>query len=547
MLLAAWPEFTTPACAAAPKDAIANLPSVSNDTYVESFSSDINHSIESSNETFGTRTEVLWSPQPRIALGHGDVGLRLDYIADVFSQTSFPRSVRGSTDNRRDTWDMQLDLHVDGLQATEHFQRADLISPAEQGRKNIGIFQLAATQFRYQLPFGICAQVSDNTSLNYNSPQGVNGSGGEQHSTTATLDYTPAKVGLSQHLKFETNKSSTDNPPIGAHTDYAYEVLEAYREIPLGSVGSLNWAYQHREDSSGSGNIGAVVAANTISEAQQVGVRGGVKDSPVSYGFDFRQSTQQGPVQPYLEHTTTAMQLRLAPQSSSAHGTSLQLDSMIDTTRVPAQASDFSSLQNTLTWNLRPHPRFDSRLTYSQWRTTDNALHELTRDEDRLDAFAGYNFPGRTGGRLDLHFWQDEQAGNRFPFSEDGVELNNEVILGKAASVTFNYAAHDRADNNGSMTLPNLTDYMSTGVTYEIHPGPNLSLYSRWAQSVQVQHNGDLRVDSGHIDLNLTYNPSWEWQYSLTVNGDSDNTHDLQSGDVYRNTDRINARVSFRF
>jgi hypothetical protein len=532
--------------AAAPRDALATLPTLRSETSIETFDASENGVRRRSDETLNTHWDMLWAP-PRVRLLQGDIGVRLSYATDVQDQTQYPRGAGGSS-TVRDVFDLQLDLATGPVAMRHHLLRSDTRYPGAGGRQSLQTQQLALSQVSYRLPFGVTTQLSDNSTLSYSGPGSVLGRGTEQQTTTALAEYEPPKVALQQRLRFETSKTTTRNPVAGTSTDGSSEIVEARRVVPLGHVGSLDWTYRSQHDSNSPSALGEGVAASTVQSTQRVRVSGAVRNSPLSYGADFLSATSSADLQPYRENTTTEVQLQFRPVSKNGLGSTLDFHSRQEQSKLRGSSpSDSNALHNWVVWGFRPHKRIDSKLQYHQYRTTDNLADLLTRDQDRLDANIGYNLPGSTGGRLDLHLWQDVSMGRQSGYSEEGLELRNRVVLGKAASVTFDYRAQLRDDSYVAHALSLTTERVATGISYEIVPGNGLTLVGRWAQAVELREGGSFRFDDDHVDLDLTWAPDWQWQYFLHIDGDTESTQDLVSGYRYANSDLVHAGVSFRF
>lgn len=525
------------------------MPAISNETYIDTVDAEEDGRSTESNEQFHSNWNILWVPD-RISFAQGALDLRLQYVSELTDSTYFPRGSIGSGSRLRDSFDMQLDLDVSQMHMRHKLTRGDTHHAGVGGLHEAETGQNISSSISYRLPVGVSANLTDNTSLNYQGPQSVLDRGSEMHDTTATLEYGPPKVALDQHLKFETRKSTTRNPGKGAGTDGASELVEAQREIPLGNIGSLSWYYQHIEDSQSPSSLGDGIAGTTIREAQRVGLRGAVKDSPVSYSLDLQAATKQNPGGTFEDNSSSDLHLQLRPNAAGQRPMSLDVFSHLDQNRQHGSSdSETNSLHNWLVWSFRPHNRVEATFQFSQLRRTDDVRQQLEEDRDNVDAKMSYTLPGSKGGRLDFHLWQDTQATSDSSYIKEGMELQNQVVLGKAASVTFLYNTHTESNSTLGSSDPQVTQYVTTGVTYDVHPAPGFNLYGTWYHDLRLRDEHLFRFDGNHLLLNLNYLPdpiSARWQYYLQLDSDAESTEDL-SGRGYATRDSVKAGVSFRF
>jgi hypothetical protein len=188
----------------------------------------------------------------------------------------------------------------------------------------------------------------------------------------------------------------------------------------------------------------------------------------------------------------------------------------------------------------------DTTLQYNQNQTTDDVRHELTRDQDRVDANMTYRLPGSKGGQLGLHLWQDVDSSELGAYSIEGVALNNQLVLGKNASLSFNYDSHSESHSTLGSSVPRTVDYLQTEVIYEITPGSGLTMRGAWRRDLQLQDPEDSRLTGDEMVIDVSYTPDYKWRYYLHIDSDTEGLVSPRD-EAYRDSDNVTAGVSFRF
>jgi hypothetical protein len=542
--------FIVAACAslislahAAPRDAIAYLPQITSYTSWEQQQTESDRNASSGYDRLSSRWQFEWRPAT-VPLGDSELDWRLRYITELSDQSDYAAGSRN--DGSRYNYEYELNLRNTSLDARHAVFRRDTWRAGEQEVGTVESEQITSSGIAVKLPFAAVARVNELTTRNYSGPQAVTARGSERRNSNLELIYEPPKVQLGQRIALRSEALSTFNPVSDTSTGQTAFTAEAQRQLELGSLGRLKWDMSHRE-SSASDTISAGAGAVTTLESQhRVMLEGQLKGAPVKYQADvYNAARDPGELG---SESRSVQQIRIELDTPGKNRQSnLSYMARVEQQQRPSTGIDLSDIQNTLVWRFRPHPRLGSTVTYIQQDVTDNLLAQLSRSREYVDIVADYNLPG-TGGAILVRAQHETQTSARDSNAMDGLHLTSALNLGKSAHVAFDYEARSFDSNSGGSNASLGTDFFSTGIRYDVQAGPELSFNGSWYQDVQLRDTQGYRYSKDRVFLQLSYRPTWNWQYLLTVNSGAESTRDLLAGSQrYDTSDFVRADVSFTF
>ncbi len=539
--------------AATPRDAVQLMPNI---THSSTFTlaeqdSPSGHGFE---DNYFDSWNVRWVP-PSVALGNqAKAGIELYYTSSL--KDNLNRIAGSSSDSRSDRYDFVTSVKAPYFTARYEMEQNDSWDGVY---KNLNLPRWSSRRstratLRYAAPGFPIIDVARSDTQNY--PQAGRQTGDEGENITAMLTYEPGRVdgGFGQRIFAQTVMEHTHNYLAGTSSRNSRTLVNGYRELPLGALGSLvaNYAY---EDGSTAGP-GEVHPANWSNTSYGLSLNGGVANLPLGYGFGYSNFINQSTGGNGYSKQERNLGLRYSSPAPPGKSMSLSLNSIVvDYTNEPRGTGATSDETQTLVWDFRVNPRVNGQVNYTMFNHTDR--QNLTRPTEREGVVANmsYAIPGDRGS-VSCSYTQGierlPQQGNQS--INTGMNITNQFRLGPRASMQIYYRQWYYDNRTGLLGLASGNDQLVAGCKYTISSDYGLYLDTTWEQSF-TRFLTDFNpytstTGSTRVDVNLSYQPpSTAWSYNLTINTrDDSRSSDTNPGDnTYGSSNTITATVTYSF
>lgn len=541
--------------AATPRDAVANMPSI---THTSAFT------MTESSTPFGqgfeddyTGTwEVHWVP-PSVALGD-KAGASLDLYYSSSLVDNLNRIAHSSYDSRSDLYRFGATVNAPSFSASYSLSQGDSWSgsdpwsshPAWQPQRDSSL-NLAWT------PLGLPRLgIYNKSSQSYGSaPAGTQQQGSESDYTVLNASFAPPAGAFGQSYTAQTEYFRSRNYAAGTSTRWSKNYLDGWRELPLGAMGSLNANY-HFEQTSNSGP-GVVQSSTSTTNVYGLSVAGGVANMPLGYRFTYQNGINEFPGGNGDSRQYRYLELDFNPPVPAGKSASMSyFTELTDYATEPrgggAQTTDE---KQHIGWSFSPNPRVSGRVMYESTNRTNVLAHAHPTASELVNASMGYTIPGKRGsfsGAYAQNIQRSPEQGARLITTT--VDLRNNFQMGPLASMQM-FMIQLYSDNYDSpLSVATGNDKLTTGFTYTLNSPYGLWLSTTWQQDF-TRYAADFSpagstTNIGTLNVNLNFQPpGTAWNYSLALNTHDDSKSSVTNvGDnTYASYNTISARVSYSF
>jgi hypothetical protein len=550
LLLLAALSCAAPALAraAAPRDAIRPLPAISSTSQFRTVDHSVNGAQTRAEETFQQQWIVDWTLPPQ-RLGSAAVGLDFEYRLTSLDVANY-LSRNGSSDRGSDEISAKLRIDSGPLRLSHDFYRSDTlgrnVDSTEPTRGQYSSNQ--GTVAILTLPYAATLHASDNVRRTYSNALGGAQAGGEEQTTLLEFRYAPQAQRASRELKAATEKHRSFNYGSNTGNDRETTVLSARQRFEVPPIGSLQWDFVSRSKTEASlgGTPGhSSELTNSLSFQGDLS-RGAQGKLPLDYSLEYFDYVLGNGDGSQVRRTNQRAALTLRPPVGGGRASTLTLEAGANETTQTASSSS-SVLNGAVRWNFQLNPRFRSHVTYEASTTIDEQALALQTEQQVANANLNFTLPGKRGEVI-LTARQDTQRSPQFDRTSSSAELTNTLQLSPNARVRFLYALASELGERPPFDSFD-SDATRASVAYSISRPGGLSLDTEWSQYVTSRDRARTREAGETYFVSLTYQPSWNWAYALTVNSTTLDTADLDlpEGSAFRAQDEVTAVVTFRF
>jgi hypothetical protein len=545
MLVAGCCLVSIPVAAANPRDAVKTLPRVSHTSDFRITESD-NASNQTYEDAYYDTWDINWQPQP-IALPTGRLSIEARYIKRLGDRLL--RHTGTSDDSRQDQYNFTVRLEQAGY-LKSHFAIEEIDTRSASFPSGSPASFLTRTRkeaFLTWTPPGlpsISAGHAITTTANYSGT--ARNHSDEWEWTQIQLNY-QHNLGLAaQEVQYLGELTRSYNfYPARTSTSNSKQVWDASRQMPLGNIGNLRLGAHleenhRREESEPLGTDVNVAQYN-------LGLDGQVASFPLSYSIGYLSSSQSINNTSASDRTQRRFSLNFIPPVPEGKRAGLSYSSVYD--EYSDTYRDTGIQTQSLNWSFQPNPRVSSSIGYEISTNVDRLAKVGTEENENLTGALSYAIPGDRGS----YSSSITQSIQRKPEEDSraitsSVNLATDFRLGSNTRVTLFYNQSNQDNRLSYLAVPATSDYLRSGINYQISPAPGISLNAKWQQHYRLNLPSERKTATQSIELTFNWQTAANWNYSLRVASNDESTRPGgATGNSYQTGDEIQALITYSF
>ena len=539
-----WPLA---AVAAAPRDAVRNLPQISHRSTFDVLAED-KPDFHSYSDRYTGQWDINW-PLPELKLA-GGARARVELLYQLKLTDNLNRVAMTSSNSRRDYWRVKLRLTA-GPELRAHFQfeQEDVYAgstPASSPRSYRPVTTRAATVewLRVGFPSLSVSHVEKGT-VEYLGERQTHGS--EVATTIIKSGFEHTSGNAHQRADLTAQMIRTSNQLGGTSTSRDNLVFDTSRQLRLGRLGRLALGLRLEENSHNQQDLIDYTRnhATTYSLALTDGATGG--PLPLSYGFTYIVVQRGYSGSPGDEQVRRKLNLGFRPAVSAVKRAEVSAEQYYS--EFESATANTSTSHFKLAWGFDPNPRTTTSLVYLH-REQSNLLTRLrTEDTEDVTASLSYKTPGgQTSYTVTVREETKREPVKDRRSTNDQYNLRTVVNLGPATRLRMFYNQHYSDSYHGPWEPPSGNDQTLSGVTYQTS-GNGLTLDATWQQRLTRFQLSDRKKDYESINVALSYATPAGWRYTLKLDTSAEVDPNAANplGYNYSTKDRIQAIVTYTF
>ena len=537
------------ALAAAPRDAVKNMPTL---THTSTFTIDSSDDDGTHNytDTYRDYWRINWSTgKQRLA---GGAWTKLDLSYETTWTDILKRMSGVSQDSRFDKLVASLDFNdTRDFSASFKLEQQDTYSGSTPSTTDRAWSSktnkyINATWSRDRFP-KLSLGHTINNSYQYSGTEQVHGSESATTQLIGEYKWQTNSDWQSAAVKHEYVRS--DN--YGAvyddkHTGTSKETTEynVQRLMSFPHLGRLSLGLYHYENSSAP--LGSSSYSTSYSTKCNAALEGSVREMPLGYRYNYW--TQQsgtigsgGNLRARREFT-----LNLNPPVPAGKSGSVSYVHSVDETNYTNNEN--TTEEQKLTWNFMSNPRTSTTFTYGLKQVTDRINQKRTEDNEGLTATVNYTIPGGRGslsGKVGETINRQPDTDKRI--TADYYQLNSNFALGPGTSINLLFNQRNNETRTSLLSEPSGNDEFYSKVIYRTQ-GKGLGLEATYEQRHRKTINTERKTDVESMKVVLSYQTDAKWKYSLTLATNSEaQDSTAATGYDYQTNESITAMVSCTF
>lgn len=535
------------AAAAAPRDAVRNLPKIQHisDFTIVAEDKPGSHSYD---DRYTGQWDINW-PLPEVRLA-GRARARVELFYQLKLTDNLNRIAMTSSNSRRDYWRVKLRL-IAGPELKAHFQfeQDDVYTgntPAGSPRSYKPVTTRAATVEWLSAGFpSLSVSHIEKGTVNYLGETQTHGS--ETATTTVKSSFQHTSGNAHQRADLTAQMIRTSNQLGGTSTSHDNLVFDTSRQLKLGRIGMLALGLRLEENSHNQQDLidYARNHATTYSLALNDGATGG--PLPLSYGFNYFVTQHGYSGSSGDELVRRKLSLGFSPSVSAGKRAEVgaeQYYSEFESATANTSMSHFK-----LAWGFDPNPRTRTSLVYLHREQSNLLTRVRTEDTEDVQASLSYKTPGgKTSYSATVREETRREPDEDRRYTNDHYNLRTVVNLGPATYLHMFYNQIYSDTYRGQWRPPSGNDQTLSGVKYQTS-GNGLTLEAGWQQRLTRLQPVDRKKDYESINVALSYVTPAGWRYTLKLDtsAEADPSADNPLGYNYSTKDRIQAIVSYTF
>jgi len=532
--------------AAAPRDAVRNLPQISHTSDFVVVAEDKPGS-RSYDDRYTGQWDINW-PLPEVKLAGGRARVELFYQLKLTDNLN--RVALTSSNSRRDYWRVKLRL-IAGPELKAHFQfeQEDVYTgstPAASPRSYKPVTTRAATV--EWLPAGFPAlSVShvEKGTVDYLGEQQTHGS--ETATTTVKSAFQHTSGRAHQRADLTTQMIRTSNQLVGTATSHDNLVFDTSRQLQLGRIGKLALGLRLEENNHNQQD--PIDYARNHATTYSLALTDGATDGPLPLTYAFRYFVIQRGYSgsPGDEQVRRKFNLGFSPSVSAGKRAEVGAEQYYGDFQSATAHTSTSHFK--LTWGFDPNPRTRTSLTYLHREQSNLLTRERTEDTEDVQASLSYKTPGgKTSYSATVREETKREPDEDRRSTNDHYNLRTVVNLGPATYLHMFYNQIYSDTYRGQWRPPSGNDQTVSGVKYQTG-GNGLKLEATWQQRLTRLQPSDRKKDYDSINVALTYATPAGWRYTLKLDtsAEADPSASSPLGYNYSTRDRIQAIVTYTF
>jgi hypothetical protein len=539
-LVLAWPGA---AAAAAPRDAIRNLPILSHTSELNISSS---AAAQSYQDVYRGNWRIDWLTK-ELQLPGAALRAEVDYATSL--SDTLDRINGSSSDSREDRFNFRLNLsNPGGLRGFYAMEQSDVQSNRTPGTspRVWRSTQNKSAELRWEVPKlpVLYARHGVRTTYEYFGKRQSTGS--EEIATSYGLAYN-AKAG-EQPLAYRADVSLLEREvylPQRSSTSQRRVGLAGMRSLALGRIGNLTLDYDYSERSDV--RAGELRARTNAEGSYGMSLYGNVQGLPLEYNYNYRNLFRSYANAPGEVDSSSDLSFTYTPPLPAGRNARLNLRYYLRD--YEAEARRTTQALQSINWGFSANPRVNGSIGYEHSQTNDELSRSLSVERERLQADLRYQMPK---GRGDVYgvFSQETQH-------EPGI-ASASINTGLSANAGFNLDQRSRfgvfveqqnySGESGLFSAARSSDTTASGFIYSFSSGQGLALTANWRQSLTKSEPSAASISRTQLNLTLNYDTPAGWRYQLNVSGSDQRQDSLIGGEIgYRTEDTIQALVSYSF
>jgi hypothetical protein len=509
---------------AAPRDAIANLPSINTD-----ISAVTSASNNSGRLTHSEDFTAAWDIDPKLP------SINLGPAATLTWQAHFRLELKETENNingerggwRSETPWMKFTIGTGNLTATHFFSQSDSYSPLPTYERAWDGGNRTETVLAWAPPNGLpIVRLTRSTSRTYHLNGTIPLTMSEREHTGVYSTYT--RENQYARLWYEANTSLDRwqgllDPNSSASRNFSTTV-NSNALLKLGDMGNLVTSISMSDSSNSKQKDLNDSVDRTLSYSSSIA--GDVKNFPLKYGVSYSGVTvaySYGATymrsDRKISFDYTMPPLRRA--STSFQYSNEYSDESGDANSIPVANSTETQ---TFKWIPQFNPLTRGELAYSLQNKTSVADSTRTSEQRGIAGSLSYSIPKRKGSVIlsyNNYDVSDPRTATRTTGSSYGISNSNQ--LGNQSSIGFIYSHANYDAYYGSNGVSNGNENSNASVSYNLWLAGNFSVSSTWQQSFQRTYQSGRDIDqtdaNQSIDCTFTYYPIPDWTYTFKING----------------------------
>jgi hypothetical protein len=539
-LVFAW---TGAAAAAAPRDAIRNLPILSHSSEI---SINSNAAAESYQNNYRGTWRIDWLSRDFVLPG-ATLRTALDYSTTL--SDSLDKINRSSSDSREDKYNFRINLNTSGgLRAALSMDNNDVSSSRTPGTsprvwRSTQNKELSLRWETPRLPVIYSRHAVRTTSEYFGKQQS---SGSEEISTAYGVQY-DAKPG-NQPLSYRAETSLRQSEvylPTRSSSSQRRQSLAGNRSLSLGGIGMLTLDYDYMESSVA--RPGELRATTNSEGTYGMSIFGRVQGLPLEYSYNYRSGFRSFQDQAGESDNSSDLSFTFTPPTPAGRSGRINLRYFIRD--YEAASRHTTQAVQSLAYSFSTNPRTNGQMRYERTQTNDELLRELSTENEQVQAELRYTIPKGAG---DIYCGITQSSGKE-PLSQSensstGLRAGANFNLDKRSALQVFIDRSGYSSQSGQFGIARSTDNTRSGFTYRIASDQGLSLRATWQQTLNEVEPSSVTTNTQSLDLTLNYELPRGWRYQLNIRSNDYSREGLTGGEQsYRTEDSIQALMSYSF
>jgi len=538
-----------PAMAAAPRDAIKQMPTLSHTSTFNWYSDDDRTENPDYVDTYTGTWELEWRPRE---FDIGSATAKLEFTYKLTLKDILDRYNNFSSDLRYEQWFAKASLNA-RREMQAHFQldQQDTYGnsyPAQQPRSWTAISdrQAGIDWQRDGWPQVSIFHQTANTS-NYLGLEPIQASDSELN--RFALLYKRDHGICWQQYSVTSEMTRTNNFTNGTGQSIDNTIFDAQRELRFGDIGKLNLGANFNENAKRdfTGQKTKISTSSRYTLALTDGRTGG--PLPLTYGIKYNVLQLGLPEQLGNQQVQREVALGFKPPMGDGKSASLDVTQSYD--EFESASNSTGSGKTAFTWQINPNPRTGASLIYSNEYSVDRREQTRSNNKEIVQTILDYRTPGsKTTYHLDLS--QAVTRRQEYNRSVNNIyNLSSTFNLGPGTSVRMFYNQFYTDNYRDLYSQPSGNDQTISGVTYNANntKKSGLNLSATWQLRQDRSKQTGIKKTTELINLLLKYQTQANWQYSLniTTSAATDPSANSPLGYNYTTNDNIIVTVFYNF